>query len=151
MTIWPQYGANLNSSTLNFMSDLINILQTLALVMTLLVVLFVLCWIVYAFRKFVTLFNKLIEEMERPRIHVQTTVSAAQPGAPVPTPEVLEEVDETAEIKRYPCHRCNARLPETPTHSVVKDEIAFLVYKCRRCGKETEVDPAKTLPVTENK
>jgi hypothetical protein len=141
-----QYGANQDSSTLNFMNDLINLLQTLALVLTLILVIFVLGWIVYAFRQFVVLFNKLIQELERPQVHVHTaTANTSPPSTPV---EVKEDAVAPLEIKRYACHVCRARLPEQPINGIIKDEISFLVYKCRRCGKETEVDPSKATPVS---
>lgn len=120
------------------MNDLINLLQTLALVLTLILVIFVLGWIVYAFRKFVVLFNKLIEEMDQPKVQVH---SATVTSAPEPPQNRIIREDVPAEIKRYPCHRCNAKLPEQPTHSVVKDETTLLVFKCKRCGKETEINP----------
>jgi hypothetical protein len=132
------------------MNDLINLLQTLALVMTLILVIFVLGWTVYAFRKFVVLFNKLIEEIERPHKCLANDTPKATAPEPLPEPPPNQSVQED-EIKRYPCHRCKAKLPEAPTHSVIKDEVSVLVYKCRRCGKETEVDPATAEPVTENK
>jgi hypothetical protein len=148
MTTGPHYGANLDSSTLNFMNDLINLLQTLALVLTLILVIFVLGWIVYAFRKFVVLFNRLIEEMEGPRCCCASQPDKATEKAIVPEPPPNRDIQEDAspEIKRYPCHRCNAKLPEEPTHSVIKDEISILVFKCRRCGKETEINPTKDQP-----
>jgi DNA-directed RNA polymerase subunit RPC12/RpoP len=121
------------------MNDLINLLQTLALVLTLILVIFVLGWTVYAFRKFVVLFNKLVDELERPQVQVHTSTIATAPPEPPVTREI--DADTPPEIKRYKCHRCDAKLPETPTHSIVKDEVTLLVFKCRRCGKETEVNP----------
>jgi DNA-directed RNA polymerase subunit RPC12/RpoP len=129
------------------MNDLINLLQTLALVLTLILVIFVLGWIVYAFRKFVVLFNRLVEELEKPHVCVPHTATVSTAPASIPV-VASEDAVVAPEVNRYACHRCKAKLPEAPTHSIVKDEIAFLVYKCRRCGKETEVDPAKTPPVT---
>jgi DNA-directed RNA polymerase subunit RPC12/RpoP len=127
------------------MTDLINLLQTLALVLTLLLVIFILLWIVYAFRKFVVLFNKMIEEIEKSLVRPQKM--------PVSEPEPVEEEEPPAppenvsdEPKQYHCETCNAKLPLIPKHSVIKDTITLLVFKCRRCGKETEVDPAKGQP-----
>jgi hypothetical protein len=148
MTTGPHYGANLSSSTLNFMTDLINLLQTLALVLTLILVIFVLGWIVYAFRKFVVLFNRLIEEIERPRCSCACRTDKATAPAIVPAPPQNQSVEEEAEVpdEQYHCGTCDAKLPKIPKHSVIKDEISILVFKCRRCGKETEVDPAKGQP-----
>jgi hypothetical protein len=133
------------------MNDLVNLLQTLVLVLTLILVVFVLGWTVYAFRKFVILFNHLIDEIEKPRVcvHTEATATASPESRAVVAP--VDAQEEPVELKRYPCHRCKAKLPEEPTHSVVKDEVNILVFKCRRCGKETEVDPLKTEPITENK
>ena len=137
------------------MSDTVNALQTLALVLTCLVMLAILLWIVYFFPRMVRVFNAMLENLENPKVNVQTsTISTPMQitkdaTVPVPEPQPTQTVQEDAapEIKRYPCHRCSAKLPETPTHSIVKDGITLLVFKCRRCSKETEVDPEKTAPI----
>lgn len=123
------------------MNDLINLLQTLALVLTLILVIFVLGWTVYAFRKFVVLFNKLVEELDRPQVQVHTNTVATTAPEPPPNRDIREDEPPQVELKRYPCHRCKAKLPDVPALSVIKEGVTFLVFKCRRCGKETEVDP----------
>jgi hypothetical protein len=127
------------------MNDLVNMLQTLALVLTVLLEITMLLWIVYAFRKLIVVFNKLMEEMERPHVHVQTTTVAATTPAESP-PTILPE-EPAAPVVRYPCHRCKCKLPPLPLHSLIKDGVTILVFKCGRCGKETEIDPEKSEPV----
>jgi DNA-directed RNA polymerase subunit RPC12/RpoP len=151
MTTGPHYGANLGSSTLNFMNDLINLLQTITLLVGLLLSITVLFLIVYTLGKFTTALQKLlkaIDQIGQPVVQVHTSTIASAPEPP-PNRDIQE--DAPPQMKRYPCGTCNAKLPEEPKHSVIKDDVSLLVFKCRRCGKETEINPEKWVPVTENK
>lgn len=123
------------------MKEVIDSLQTLVLCLTLLLTVFTLGWVVYAFRRVVILFNGLIEEFEKPRVYAQTATTTAAVESEVRQAEA-QAPEAVPPIKRYPCHRCKAKLPEVPTHSRIEGETTFLVFKCKRCGKETEVDPA---------
>src|SRR3546814_2853610 len=58
------------------MNSVFNLMQTLAIGSTLMLILFVLGWMLYAFRRFVILFNQLMEELEKPRVCVHSTVTA---------------------------------------------------------------------------
>lgn len=126
------------------MADLINMLQTITLLAGLLLSVSVLFMIVYFIAKLATAFETMLKAIER----------IGQKIAIVPVPEPVQVEEEAPappenrddEPQQYHCTTCNAKLPLTPKHSVIKDEITLLVFKCRRCGKETEVDPAKGQP-----
>lgn len=123
------------------MNDLVNPLQTLALVAVLVLTFAGLGWIVYAFTRFAAAFNKMIQTMEKTAEHTVTISTGQEEQAPEPPPNRDIREDVPVELKRYQCHRCHAKLPESPTHSIIKEAVTFLVFKCRRCGKETEVNP----------
>lgn len=136
------------------MNDLVNALQTLALVLTLGLTLLTLVFVVYALAKLAGAFQELLKAIKQPHIHVHTATVTSSPGKQHvmeadAEPDTQEDVPEDkippALERRYKCHRCNAKLPAEPTHSVIKETINYLVFKCRRCGKETEIDPEKTL------
>lgn len=130
------------------MADLINLLQTITLLAGLLVSVVVLFMIVYFLGKLTTAFETLLKAIER--IGQQPAIVPVRPtrepedevDEPVPAPPENHDV----EPQQYHCDTCKAKLPLIPKHSVIKDTITLLVFKCRRCGKETEVDPAKGQP-----
>jgi hypothetical protein len=127
------------------MIEVINTLQTLASALTLMVQIFVLIGIVYAFRRCIKMFNALMEDLEAPKVNVATsttttTTLASASDRIVILPEAVPV--KIPEIKRYKC-KCKAKLPETPEHSVIENDVTFLVFKCGRCGKDTKIDPSK--------
>lgn len=133
------------------MNDLINLLQTLTLLVGLLCSIMVLLLIVYNLGRFATAFEKLIQAIDRIGEATGCCETPKAVGPPEPPPNQDIQENAAPKIKRYPCHRCDAKLPEEPINGVIKDGVSILVFKCRRCGKETEIDPEKSVPVTENK
>lgn len=137
------------------MKDAIDALQTLILLLTVAIQLAILLGVVNTLRWIIPLLREL-REMARDKPVVQivqtnTSGAAATPAVPVIVTAETELVDtpkkeQAPALPRYNC-RCKVRLPETPIHSVVRENTTFLVYKCGRCGKMMEVNPVDGVAV----
>jgi DNA-directed RNA polymerase subunit RPC12/RpoP len=130
------------------MADLINLLQTITLLAGLCLSVTVLFMIVYFLGKLASAFETLLKAIEKiGKEHAIVPVRPTkEPEDEIDEPEPAPPANQAVEPQQYHCETCNAKLPLMPKHSVIKDTITLLVFKCRRCGKETEVDPAKGQP-----
>lgn len=130
-----------------FMKETIDTLQTLILLMTLLLHVITMIGTVYCFSFLVPVLKDLaLFRLTLPRVSIQTSETTASCPSPEqdkpPVKTVEEKVTVSTLLPRFKC-KCKARLPEIPLSSRVTAEGTLLTYRCGRCGKETEVDPAK--------
>jgi hypothetical protein len=134
------------------MKETIDALQTLVLLMTLLLSVIMLLGFVYVFRLLLAALKQLAQfASDRPVIAVQPApqAPAAQVEKHAPAAEKPEDAPKAlSSLPRYRCHRCDAKLPESPVSSRIDGTTTLLNYKCGRCGKQTEVNPEKDTPIT---
>jgi hypothetical protein len=128
------------------MRESIEALQITLLLTTLLLSLVMLLGFVYTFRLLIAALKQLAQLVN------ETPSGAKAPPSPVPAPPApaatVEELKPVS-LPRYKC-KCNARLPENPKSSRIDGLNTILIYKCGRCGKDTEVN-LSTEPVTGDK
>lgn len=122
------------------MKETLETLQTLVLLMTLLLQVIMVLGIVYAF----SLILRVLREFSAGNAEsVRSLLNAIK--EPPAKPVVEEHVETPAPdhpaptIPRAKCHRCSAKLPELPKDSRIEGEATILIFKCGRCGKDTEV------------
>lgn len=121
------------------MKETLETLQTLVLLMTLLLQMIMVLGIVYAFR----LILPILKDISVGNAQITRSLINALEERPAPEPStapvhVYTEASQPA-IPRAKCHRCQAKLPELPKDSRIEGEATILIFKCGRCGKDTEV------------
>lgn len=132
------------------MKETLETLQTLVLLMTLLLQIIMVLGIVYAFR----LILQVLREFSAGNIEsirgLLKTIDKAAKEEPLMGAHTKAQPSEATEpqIPRAKCHRCSAKLPEQPKDSRIEGEATILVFKCGRCGKDTEVDAASGVVLT---
>jgi hypothetical protein len=127
------------------MKETLDTLQTLVLLMTLLLQTIMVLGIVYSFRLILQVLREfasgnadairsLLKTIEAPL--GESKGSFIAPTNPLPPPPPPSD----PAIPRAKCHRCQAKLPEVPKDSRIDGEATILIFKCGRCGKDTDVD-----------
>jgi hypothetical protein len=131
------------------MKETLDTLQTLVLLMTLLLQTIMVLGIVYALR----LILQALKDLAVSNAQVTRRVLSAIDERPVPEPSIdpapaHAEASAQPAIPRAKCHRCQAKLPEVPKDSRIDGEATILVFKCGRCGKDTDVDATTGVVLT---